>query len=129
MKTALICLLFCLPAFAQDTLSRFREAEALAPKGFPMPFVVSSAVTQPAQFMGQRNGCEMQLATLGKVYFVTAVQAFGECHAFPAGTTIYGNVKNSMLGQSINLLDNSGSKAKSRQYRVENVQLVDPSQQ
>jgi hypothetical protein len=87
-----------------------------------------SALVQPAGF-NQPNGCEMNIATLGKVYFVTAVQAFGKCHAFPPGTTIYGNVKQSMLGQSVYLLDNSGSKAKSRQYRVENVQLVDPSRQ
>jgi hypothetical protein len=108
----LLCLLSCLPvsALAADD----------APKGFPTRFVVLGAMTQEAKLF-QQNKCQMSIQSGDEVYFVTAIQPFGLCHAFSPGTSLYGDLRKAGRRDAIYLLDTTGSEPKSRKYRVENV--------
>ncbi|HXP07576.1 MAG TPA: hypothetical protein VN828_03730 [Acidobacteriaceae bacterium] len=137
MKTALLLLFCSLPAFSQSqpdpnqaaTAQKFKQLEASAPKGYPTPFVVASAVSQPGQLLGREQSCAMNIETLGQVYYVTAMQGFtAACKVYAPGTVMYGHV-HQLLGQVVDLLDTTGAKPKSHRYTVENVALVDPSQQ
>lgn len=129
MKLPVLLLLFVLPCVAQGTAQKLKEAELSAPKGYPTPFVVANAISQPGQVLGREQSCAMSIETLGQVYYVTAVQGFtAACKVYAPGTLIYGRV-HQLLGQVVDLLDTTGPKPKSHRYTVENVQLVDASKQ
>lgn len=134
-KIALLALVFSLPLFAQteiasqDKIAKFKEAESRAPKGYPTLFVVSTASSQSGRLMGDQ-ACQMNLTTLGKVYFVTAQQGFvSACKVFTPGTVMFGKVHNALLGQIIDLLDATEAKPKKRTYLVQDTSLVDPANQ
>lgn len=136
MKTALLCLLLAVPVFAQnepslqEKVTRFKEAESRAPRGYPTLFVVSSASSQSGGLIGGDQACEMYIATLGRTYFVTATQGLvSACKIFPPGTTIFGRVREALLGKMVDLFDATESKPKKRTYLVKDMNLVDPANQ
>jgi hypothetical protein len=134
MKTLLVCFFFCLPLMAQSDLdakiASFKEAEAKAPQGFPTLFVVSSASSQSGGILGN-DECEMYLSTLGTRYFVTSTEGGirTRCKVFRPGTPIFGKVHRALLGQTIDVLDDSEGKAKKLSYVIKDSEMVDPAQQ
>lgn len=129
-----ICLVFA-PAFAQtgstyeQRLAAFHEAEAQAPKGYPVLFMVDNASGTPSNAFS--NGqCSMNLETIGQVYFVGISSGWGGCKLFTPRSFVFGRVGRRPLGDTyVDLLDQDGGKAHSRRYFVTGTQLVDPATQ
>jgi hypothetical protein len=71
----------------------------------------------------------MDLETAGQILSVSSPPGmFGPCKAFQPGAIVWGHIHR-VLGAVVDVLDTTGTKAKSRRYVIENVTLVDPAVQ
>jgi hypothetical protein len=113
----------------EQRIAAFHAAEARAPKGYPVLFMVDNASGSPSTAFS--NGqCSMDIETIGEIYFVGISSGWGGCKLFTPRSFVFGRVGRGPLGDTyIDLLDQDGGKPHNRRYFVTGTQLVDPATQ